>query len=284
MEEVKKKILVLGSTGMLGHVLIEKLCRSNKYQIFNISRKKLDDQTILVDVTNYKILKETIYDLSPNYIINCVGILVEDSKLNPAQAIKINSLLPHQLKEIADNLNASLIHISTDCVFDGSVGNYSEDSKTSATDIYGKTKILGEINGPNHTNIRTSIIGPELFNNSRGLLSWILENQDSNYIEGYSKSIWSGITTIELSKAIIYCIENSIFGLLHISNKPISKYELISLIVDKFNLNIKVKKVDGNISDKSLITRRNDFNYNIPSYKQMISDMKSFIELKKYLY
>lgn len=284
MEEVKKKILVLGSTGMLGHVLIEKLSRSNKYQIFNISRKKLNDETILVDVTNYKILKETIYDLSPNYIINCVGILVEDSKLNPAQAIKINSLLPHQLKEIADNLNASLIHISTDCVFDGSVGNYSEDSKTSATDIYGKTKILGEINGPNHTNIRTSIIGPELFNNSRGLLSWILENHESNYIEGYSKSIWSGVTTIELSKAIIYCIENSIFGLLHISNKPISKYELISLIVDKFNLNIKVKKVDGKISDKSLITIRNDFNYYIPSYKEMISDMKSFIELKKYLY
>ena len=282
MEEVKKKILVLGSTGMLGHVLFEKLSSLKKYQIFNISRKKLNNETILVDVKNYKLLKETIYDLSPNYIINCVGILVEDSKLNPIDAIKINSLLPHQLKEIADNVNASLIQISSDCVFDGSVGKYSEDSRTSPIDIYGKTKMLGEINGPNHTNIRTSIIGPELFNNSRGLLSWILENHESNYIEGYSKSIWSGISTIELSKAIIYCIENSIFGLLHISNKPISKYKLISLIVDEFNLNIKVKKVDGKISDKSLVSLRNDFNYKIPTYEEMISELKSFIELKKY--
>ena len=282
MEEVKKKILVLGSTGMLGHVLFEKLSSLKNYQIFNISRKKLNNETIVVDVANYKLLKETIYDLSPNYIINCVGILVEDSKLNPTEAIKINSLLPHQLKEIADNMNSSLIHISSDCVFDGSVGKYSEDSKTSATDIYGKTKMLGEINGPIHTNIRTSIIGPELFNNSRGLLSWILKNQESNYIEGYSKSIWSGITTIELSKAIIYCIENSIFGLLHISNKPISKYELIKLIVDEFNLSIKIKKVDGKISDKSLVSLRSDFNYKMPSYKEMISDLKSFIELKKY--
>ena len=204
MEEVKK-ILVLGSTGMLGHVLFEKLSSLKNYQ-FLTSQEKLNNETIVVDVTNYKLLKETIYDLSPNYVINCVGILVEDSKLNPIDAIKINSLLPHQLKEIADNMHASLIHISSDCVFDGSVGKYSEDSKTSATDIYGKTKMLGEINGPIHTNIRTSIIGPELFNNSRGLCLGF-KNQESNYIEGYSKSIWSGITTIELSKAIIYCIE-----------------------------------------------------------------------------
>lgn len=284
MEKEKKKILVLGSTGMLGHVLCQTLYTSKKYHVYNIARKKLNSDTISIDITDTDKLKKIVYKISPDYIINCVGILVSDSRDNPIDAIKVNSLLPHQLKKMADKINSSIINISSDCVFDGKIGRYSESSTTCPSDIYGKTKMLGEIDDVRHTNIRTSIIGPELFNNSRGLLSWILKNHKSNSIEGYTKSIWSGITTIELSKSIIYCIENSIFGLLHISKPAISKYELINLIIQEFNLNLDLKKVNGKISDKSLISSRNDFNYNIPSYKEMISDMKSFIKLNKYSY
>tara|TARA_B100000989_G_scaffold188187_1_gene141682 strand:+ start:25707 stop:26558 length:852 start_codon:yes stop_codon:yes gene_type:complete len=283
MEKIKKKVLVIGSTGMLGHVLCHTLYKSDKYQVFNIARKSLNSETIIIDVTDINKLKIILNKISPNYIINCIGLLVSDSKENTVNAIKLNSLFPHQLKEIADKLGSSVIQISTDCVFDGKTGNYTEKSNTCPSDIYGKTKLLGEIYDLNHTTIRTSIIGPELNNNSRGLFSWILKNKESN-IEGYTKSIWSGITTIELSKSIIYCIENSIFGLLHVFKQPISKYELISLIDIEFGLNLKIKRVEGKISDKSLISLRTDYGYTFPSYKEMISEMKSFIKLNKNLY
>lgn len=283
METIKKKVLVIGSSGMLGHVLYQKLSGSKKFEVFNIARKSLNSETINIDISDTVEIEKVLYKISPNYIINCTGLLVSCSKDNPVNAIKVNSLFPQQLKEIADKLGSSIIQISTDCVFDGKTGEYSEKSDPSPLDVYGKTKLLGEIYDTKHTTIRTSIIGPELNNNSRGLFSWILKNKESN-IDGYTKSIWSGITTIELSNSIIYCIENSIFGLIHISKQPISKYELISLIVREFGLNIEVKAVEGKISDKSLISLRKDFKYKLPSYKEMITDMKSFIKLNKHLY
>lgn len=266
---------------MLGHILCDFLNSSNKYHLINISRKKYNSETIILDVTNYDKLKKIIIEHKPTYIINCAGVLVSDSSNDPINAIKVNSLLPHQLKEIADKLNSSIIQISSDCVFDGHIGKYTENSETCPSDIYGRTKLLGEIYGPNHLVIRTSIIGPELYNNSRGLFSWILNNKGSDNIEGYFKSIWSGITTIELSKSIIYCIENKIYGLLHICKNPISKYELLNLINEKFNLNLRIIKVDGKISDKSLLSVRSDFKYEIPSYEVMISNLKEYMNLKK---
>ena len=283
MEKIKKKILVIGSTGMLGHVLCQTLYKSNKYQVFNIGRKSLNSETIIIDITDINKLKKILNKISPNYIINCIGVLISDSNKNIVNANKVNSLFPHLLKEIADNIGSSVIQISTDCVFDGKTGKYSEKSNTCPSDIYGKTKLLGEIYDSNHTTIRTSIIGPEIDNNTRGLFSWILKNKES-IIEGYTKSIWSGTTTIELSKSIIYCIENSIFGLIHIFKQPISKYELISLIDKEFGLNLELKRIDGKISDKSLISLRTDYGYKFPSYKEMISEMKSFIKSNKHLY
>jgi len=284
MEKIKKKVLVLGSSGMLGHVLTDFLKNDNIFKVYNLSRKrKIDEETIICDVLNFEHLEQIINEIQPDYIINSIGILIKESINNPKKAISINSDFPHRLKEIAEKNNASVFHLSTDCVFDGSKGGYSEESIKTPIDTYGKTKAHGEIISKNHLTIRTSIIGPELKDDGDGLLLWVIKNKNLK-VEGYEKSIWSGLTTIELSKALIYCIKNNIRGLLHISSPPISKYQLLKLINIEFNLNIEIKKVDGKISDKSLKSTRKDFAYRIPSYKSMISEMKVYMESKNYKY
>ena len=119
--------------------------------------------------------------------------------------------------------------------------------------------------------------GPELKKNGEGLLTWILKNKRGS-IDGYTNSIWSGLTTIELSRAIIYCIKNNLNGLLHIYSSPIAKYDLIKIINDRFNLDIQINKVSGKNSNKSLTSIRNDFNHKIPSHLEMISEMHEFIK------
>ncbi len=284
MEKIKTKVLVLGSSGMLGHVLTTTLKQDNLYQVFNISRnKKIDNKTIFCDVLDLEKLKKIIIELKPDFIVNCIGILIEDSKNNPDLADTINNKFPHSLKRIADELKFTLIHMSTDCVFDGSIGNYNEDSKKTPVDTYGRTKDSGEIFHKDHLTIRTSIIGPELKEQTTGLFCWVLSNK-SKIIEGYVKSVWSGLTTLELSKAISYCIKNNLKGILHIYSNPITKYNLIELINHEFNLNIKVKKVNGKYSNKSLSSNREDFKFEIKSHKEMLVDLKKFIETEKFKY
>ena len=277
MEKIKK-VLVLGSSGMLGHVMVDILESYNTFDVHNLSRKrKINNKSIICDIINFKKLEDHINLISPDYVINCIGILIKKSQTDIKSAILINSYLPHYLESISNKFNFRLIHISSDCVFSGIKGNYNEKSKIDPIDTYGLTKSLGEIVNNNHLTIRTSIIGPELKKDGEGLLSWILKNERGN-IQGYEKSIWSGLTTLELSKSIIYCIENNLTGLLHVFNNPISKYELVKLINNEFELDIQIKKVPGKTSDKSLSTLRNDFNYEIPSYSKMISEMHDFIK------
>ena len=284
MEKIKIKVLVLGSSGMLGHILTNTLEQDNSFNVFNISRnKKINKKTIICNVTDFEKLQEIISDIKPEYIVNCVGILIEDSINNPDIANSINNEFPHILRLLATKLNFTIIHISTDCVFDGSTGNYDEDSKKTPVDIYGKTKSLGEIINNDHLTIRTSIIGPELKQRTTGLFCWVLSNA-SKTIEGFDKSVWSGLSTLELSKAISYCIKNNLKGLLHIHSKPITKYNLIELINQEFGLDIIVKKVNGKYSNKSLTSIRKDFNFVVKSHKEMLSDLKEFIGSGKFKY
>jgi dTDP-4-dehydrorhamnose reductase len=284
MEKVKKKVLVLGSSGMMGHLLVGYLTQNTSFQVYNISRKdKINSETIVCDVLDLKKIESIIFDIDPDYIINAIGILVKESETNIINAILINSLFPHKLKNIADNINANLIHLSTDCVFDGLTGNYNENSMKTPIDIYGKTKDLGEIINENHLTIRTSIIGPEIKDNGTGLFLWLLKMKNQE-INGFQKSIWSGLTTLELSKALVYSIKNNIKGLIHIHNNPINKYDLLCLINTEFNLNIKINKIDGIISDKSLTSIRDDFSYKVCPYKVMIHDLRLYIDSNNYVH
>ena len=276
MEKVKK-VLVLGSSGMIGHILVKIIKHNELFQVSNISRRKtIFDDTLICDVTDFKKLEENIKKISPEYIINCIGVLIKESNINPKNAILINAYLPHFLESISEKYNFQLIQISTDCVFSGCDGGYHEESTKDAKDIYGVSKGLGEIISKSHLTIRTSIIGPEIKNQPQGLFEWVLKNKNKK-IDGFSESIWSGVTTIVLSKAIIYCIDNNIKGLLHVASNKISKFDLICVINDVFNLGVDVKKVSGKKSDKSLITNRDDFIFNVPSHFEMISQMSDFI-------
>jgi len=199
---MKKKILILGSTGMLGHQVFYNLNDVNHFDVYDLSFKnKLRPETIICNVTDFDRLYEIIQEIKPDIIVNCIGILLHGSKENPKNAILLNSYLPHWLADQTSAINSKLIHISTDCVFSGKKGSYSEDDFKDADDVYGRTKALGEVTSGNHLTIRTSIIGPELKKNGEGLFHWIMKQNGT--VNGYTKTIWGGVTTLECSKAII---------------------------------------------------------------------------------
>ena len=269
---LKKKILVLGSTGMLGHQVVKYLNNFDGFVVDDISyRNKLREDTVIVDAMNKSVLEEAIVKLNPDFIINCIGILVKGSQ-DEERAIYLNAYLPHQLKAIAKNINSKLIHISTDCVFSGLRGQYIETDPRDGQSVYSQTKILGEIIDSTNLTLRTSIIGPELKNNGEGLFHWFMSQ--SGNISGYTKTIWSGVTTIELAKTIKWSIDNNMTGLYHITNNTsISKYELLKLFQKYTQKKINIDPIDGKSVNKSLLDTKKVINHHISSYEKMVKEM-----------
>ena len=280
---MKKKVLILGSTGMLGHQVVNYFLKFDDYDVIDIAfRSKLREKTIVSDVTNKTTFEKVVTELKPDFIVNCIGILIHGSS-NVENAIYLNAYLPHQLKKISKNIGAKLIHISTDCVFSGDKGGYIESDVKDGKGIYSQTKILGEIEDDSNITLRTSIIGPELKENGDGLFHWFMNQQCD--ISGFTKAIWSGVTTIELARVIKWAIDNRITGLYHVTNNSsISKYELLKLFQKYVKKDIDIKSVNGKSVNKSFIDTRLLMNYKIPSYDQMISDMVSSIANNKSLY
>ena len=279
-----KKVLVLGSTGMLGHMVYHFLDSTNKYDLYNLSfRNKLNSKTIIEDVSDQQNLSNLINDISPDVIINCIGILIKGSNENLKKAIYINAYFPHWLKDICEEIDCKLIHVSTDCVFSGKNGGNDENSIKDAIDDYGKTKSLGEFDSFNHLCIRTSIIGPELKQNGEGLMHWLFNQKGT--INGFKNVFWSGVTTLELAKAIHFSIENNISGLWNVTNgEAISKYELLKKIIKTFSINkLKLESNTDKISDKSLKSIRG-IDYKVPSYQIMLEDLADYYRENQKLY
>jgi len=277
-----EKVLVLGNQGMLGHVLFKLLSNNNKNSRFttigiNRSKNNTNKNSYYLDVLDFELLENFIDSHNPKYIVNCIGVLVEKSKKNPSLAIKINSLLPHFLNDISLKYNFKLVHISTDCVFNGQKGKYIESDLKTENNYYGLTKNLGEIDNNQNLTIRTSIIGPELKLRFTGLFNWIM-SQNGKDVFGYSNAIWSGLTTIELSRFIIWILDKDYTGIVHATNNDqISKYDLIKLINKYFHLNINLINKEDYIIDKSLVnTKIND--YKFPTYQNMIKFMKLWMD------
>ena len=254
----KMRILILGHRGMAGHI------------VYNYLKNKKDFDVISVDELlgfKFDVLKhlsdlEEKLEVNPiDYIVNCIGLLVKKCEENQVNTIKINSLFPHQLVKIADKTGAQIIHLSTDC--------YMDDN------AYGRSKRAGEINYPTHLTIRTSMIGPELKKDGVGLFEWFMRQKGE--INGYTKVMWDGITTLELAKFIDWYIkkEDKKFGIKNLrSSQPISKYDLLDLIKEIYKKDIKINRSDEIEGDK---TEKNDFlDYKIPTYKQMIKEMFEF--------
>ena len=281
---MKKKLLVIGINGMAGHVAFRYLKDTQKYQVYGMARNiEATENTFDLDVSDTIGLNKIVNDNQFDYIINCIGILNQDAENNPSKAIWFNSYFPHFLEEITKGSDAKVIHISTDCVFNGKEGNYSETSVKNGEGFYAQSKALGEIDNSKDLTIRTSIIGPEINTKGIGLFNWFMHQ--AGEINGYTTAVWSGVTTLELAKAIEYSILNPLNGLVHLTNGvPVNKFDLLHLFKEIWDRkHIKIEAYEGKVVDKSL-KKSERFNYQVPSYKEMLADQHSWMQKFANLY
>jgi len=278
-------LLILGATGMLGHKLMQVL--SQRYTVtgtvrgdtLNLAKHPVFSSLDIMgniradDLTGIQQVIETI---RPDVVINCIGIVKQlPAAQDPLQSIAINALFPHQLAQICRQKNIRLIHMSTDCVFSGRKGYYSEEDPSDAEDLYGKTKYLGEVDYPGCLTLRTSIIGREL-DTSHGLIEWFMSNEGKT-VSGYKNVIFSGLTTLALSEIIADIIANHprLYGINQVASEPISKYDLLNLVKKTYGMTITIEPDDTIINDRSLNPEKfqKETKIKIPSWEYMIDQM-----------
>ena len=245
------RVLILGGAGMLGHKLCQSFrkrfdtwatVRSNfgryaTYGIFDPERSMGG-----VEVADFDSVVKTLSEVKPTVVVNCIGVIKQlKAAHDPIASLSINSLFPHRLANLCQAVGTRLIHISTDCVFSGRKGTYTESDVSDAEDLYGRTKFLGEVDEPGCLTLRTSIIGRELAGQS-GLIEWFLSNRGGK-VRGFTKAIYTGLTTLVLARVIADVVEEhaDLSGLYHVSSSPISKFELLKLVNKTYNLGIQIE-------------------------------------------
>jgi len=282
------RIVILGASGMLGFQIL-KTCMDRGLEVFGIVRNRtgLDKylnnslQNLIYeidDIRNTRELEKIISKTKPDYIINCVGIVVQlPLSKDHYESISINSLLPHQLQKLATQHNFRLIDISTDCVFNGEKGFYSENDIPNAEDLYGRTKMLGEVDYGSAITIRTSLIGREISDQGHGLLEWFLSSAVE--IRGFTQAIFSGLTTLEFARVILdFVIPRELSaGIYHVSGEQISKYDLLKMISKVYDKQIEISPTASpsiNRSlDATLFNKRTG--YTAPLWEEMLTDYKN---------
>ena len=273
-----KKALVLGCKGMAGHVIKTYLESLGTYDVWGLARGIDSGQKLInLYVSNTKELESILDNGSFDVVINCIGLLNKTAEDNPELAVWFNSYFPQLLASLGKKYHFKLIHISTDCVFSGKEGPYKEDSFKNGIGFYAQSKALGEVVNSKDLTFRTSIIGPELKPDGIGLFNWFM-NQ-AGVISGFTEVFWSGVTTIELAKAINEAIIEELTGLYQLTNNTkICKYDLVRDFNRVFKRNeVKITPNSDYKIDKSLINSRKDFNYNVPIYSTMIEEMKEWM-------
>ncbi len=277
-------VLILGAGGMAGH-LAAVYFQERGHNVIGFAKKPIGFcETIIGNALDPDRIKEAVTDGNYDAVINCIGVLNKDVDANLKDGIYLNSYLPHFIADCLRHKNTKLIHLSTDCVFSGTKGSYSEESLCDTDSFYGRSKALGEIKDNKNLTIRTSIIGPDSKEEGTGLLNWYFKQEGT--VKGYANAIWSGVSTITLASAMEAAIEQDISGLYHlVNNKTINKYDLLRLFsryIKKDRMNII--KDDTYVTDKSLINTRSDFSFEISDYEDMIKETGDWIESHKQLY
>lgn len=278
------KILVLGASGMAGHTIAIYM-QEKQHEVVTFTRKPfLYTNNIVGDVKDINLLKAVIKEGYYDVVINCIGILNKNAEDNQSDAVFLNSFLPHYLVQITKETRTKIIHMSTDCVFSGEKGLYVENSFKDGETFYDRSKALGEINDTKNLTFRNSIIGPDMNKDGIGLFNWFMKQNST--IKGYSKAIWTGVTTLTLARAMEQAIYEDLTGLYHlVNNKCISKFELLNLFNRYFKSNgVYIIKDESICIDKSLINSRSDFLFEVPSYEEMVIDMHEWIVSHKDLY
>jgi dTDP-4-dehydrorhamnose reductase len=283
------RILVLGGDGMLGHKLLRHFGAYHdirvtlrrgleayaEYELFHQGNAYPD-----VDVRSSQRLIEVLSDFHPEVVINAVGVVKQRAAAKLAiPSIEINALLPHRLALLTRAIDATLVHISTDCVFSGRMGGYTEASASDAEDLYGKSKFLGEVSDEGCITLRTSIIGREL-SRKTGLLEWFLAQREP--IRGYTKAIYSGLTTQELARVVEHLLAEfpKAHGLYNVSSEPISKYGLLVMIREALGLSIDIAADAEFRCDRSLNSDRfrKEFGYTPPTWQAMVDELAQEIK------
>jgi dTDP-4-dehydrorhamnose reductase len=282
------KVLVVGASGMIGSTVMRVLSEKRDWQVFGSIRdgdaKRFFTPAIReclidgVEVGQQDGLVKILNQIRPDVVVNCAGLTKHKPEAEDSLAsIPINTLMPHQLAGLCKLVGARLIHISTDCVFSGEKGNYTEDDLSDARDVYGKSKALGEVDYPHAITLRTSTIGHEL-QSTYGLLDWFLSQEER--CKGYTRAIFSGLPTVVFAQVIrdVVIPHPELTGLYHVAAKPINKFELLKLIADVYGKKINIERDDNLAIDRSLDAKRfqSATGYVAPEWPELIKSMHAY--------
>lgn len=278
------KFLVIGCNGMAGHMISCYLSEQG-HEVIGFARTASPYvKTFTGDACNKSDVEELVTSFNGDIIINCIGILNADAEKNKDKAAYLNGYLPHQLAALTENSAVRVFHMSTDCVFSGDKGNYTENDFPDGKIFYDRSKALGELNDKKNLTLRNSIVGPDIKANGIGLLNWFL--QQNGKIRGFTKAMWTGQTTLQLAKTMEAAAKEGATGLYNmVPSTNISKYELLCLF-NKYlrDEKIEIEAYDGFVCDKTLVRTNFDFDYKIPDYEVMVRELAEFMEAHKNMY
>lgn len=278
------KFLILGCNGMAGH-LISLYLKENGHHVIGFARNKSKYiDTILGDATDVNLIKSIIRNGEYDTVINCIGLLNQFAEKNKAQAVFLNGYLPHYLADITSGTDTQIIHMSTDCVFSGKRGQYTETDERDGQTFYDRSKAMGEIEDDKNITLRQSIVGPDIKASGIGLLNWFM--QQKGHVNGYTKAMWTGQTTLQLAKTMEAAAIERAHGLFNtVPDTNISKYELLKLFNHYMrNDELNIDAVDGVNTDKSLKRTRFEFDYCIPDYEIQVDELSEWMKKHKELY
>ncbi len=278
------RFLVLGCNGMAGH-MISLYLKEKGHSVMGLARSKSElVDSVVGDASNLDFLRDVIGIDQYDSIINCIGILNQFAEKDKAGAVYLNSYLPHYLAKLTEGTDTQVIHMSTDCVFSGERGEYTEEDMRDGKTFYDRSKALGELEDDKNLTLRNSIVGPDIKKGGIGLMNWFMQQHGT--VNGYTKAIWTGQTTLQLAKTMEIAAKEKVHGLYNmVPDNSISKFDLLGLFnqylrKDKVNI-IPVSNV---IADKSLKRTRWDFAYKIPDYEKMIAELADWMKIHHQIY
>lgn len=278
------KLLVIGCNGMAGH-MISLYLKEQGHDVTGFARSKSKYvNTEIGDASDLERIKEVVSKGRYDTVINCIGLLNQFAENDHANAVLMNSYLPHFLVKITEGTDSQVIHMSTDCVFSGKTGGYTEDSVRDGASFYDRSKALGELEDDKNLTLRQSIVGPDIKTKGIGLLNWFM--QQSGEVNGFTGAMWTGQTTLQLAKTMEAAARERAHGLYNmVPDTNISKYELLKLFNHYLKNNeLIIHPVEGVTADKTLIRTRFEFDYRIPDYETMIVELAEWMQNHKELY
>ncbi|MFJ6197803.1 dTDP-4-dehydrorhamnose reductase family protein [Micromonospora sp. NPDC092111] len=280
---MRQRVLILGVTGMLGHTLLRELGRAEELQVYGCARDADVVRAVFpeplaarvttgVDVTEHQALRRLLVALAPDVVVNCVGVIKQRSDAaDAANTVAVNALFPHLLARECATLGARLVQISTDCVFSGHRGGYTESDVPDPYDLYGRAKLLGETTSPPALTLRTSIVGHEI-GTARSLVDWFLSRDGT--VEGYTRAIYSGLTTTEFAAMLRTTVlpRPDLAGLYHVASTPIAKYELLRIVAEVYGWPGRLTPSDTFRCDRSLSAAafQAETGYRAPGWPEMV--------------